>query len=412
MAFLSCASSAPTVIVHDLETGAEVILGEAPEDSSLEWLPVARTGDAEDYLLFGTPNELWVRAADASSDAVRVADDTEAVHRGLLQRVSNTEFAPRLHVLETTGETRTLSVRSPDDGYAEPTIVYTSDSVQADLSQISASGRTLILSPSAESGKYVKAQWNTTQSKWVAEALTFGPAQWVMAPVGLGDTHNFAFHEDQLVRVELGTGEVQVIAAPGEGLLDSPSHLLDREDAPGVKYVYYILNGDPTRRARDASMPPEALADANAVTQRLTPDVSTLLYLSDGVLYALPAEGGAPVALVEAQNESGRIDATFPGAGSSFAYAVAGAVYRVELADGTSSEISGGSAVEGTVSYDGLGSALLFLDDSGQLLRVPEGKLAAEPVAASVTSFWPLVKSPKILAITGGTLRAFAFDTP
>lgn len=412
VAFLSCAELSPTVVVHDLETSSEVTLGEAPEDSSVEWLPSARAGDVQEYLLFGTPNELWVRAADAATEAVLIAENTAAAHRAVLQRVSNTEFAPRLHLLETTEETRILSIRGPDDGYAIPTLIYMGDAIEADLSQISASGRTLILTPSETDGQYLQAQWNATQAIWQTSSLSFGPAQWVMAPVGLGDTHNFALHDDRLVRIELKTGAISELVPAGEGLLDGASHLIDREDAPGVKYVYYILNGDPTRRDRDGMMEPETLADADAVAQRLTPDLSTLLFLSDGMLYGLPAEGGDPTILVEAQNQTDRIDLAFPLAGSRFAYTVQGAVYRVEPADDSSSVISGASAVEGSVRYDGEGSAIFFLDDSGQLLRVPEEAVGPEPVATSVTDYWPVPNSTKVLAVADGKLQVFAFDAP
>jgi hypothetical protein len=232
-----------------------------------------------------------------------------------------------------------------------------------------------------------------------------------MAPVGLGDTHNFALHEDQLVRVELKTGKISEIVASGAGLLDGTSHLVDREDAPGTKYVYYIVNGDPTRRDRDGAMPAETLAESNAVAQRLTPDQSTLLYLSDGALHGLPAEGGASQLLVEAANETDRIDATFPSSGSSFAYTVGGSVYRVDLADGSASELSLVDAKPGSVTYDGLGTSLLLLDQQGNLLRAPEGTLEPETVTKTVTNFWPLANSTQILAVSDGVLRSYSADS-
>jgi hypothetical protein len=412
VAFLSCSTASPTVMVHDLTTHTEVALGEAPKRSSVEWLPSARTDEAQKYLLFGTPNKLWVRAADASTDAVRVAEDTSAIHRAILQRISNTEFSPRLHVLETTGETLTLSVRSPEDDYAGTTTLFTGTEITPDLSQISASGRTVILTPSAEDAHYVQVQWNTTQSMWQTSTLSFGPKEWVMAPVGLGDTHNFALHEDQLVRVELKSGEPKQLVAAGEGLLEGTAHLVDREDAPGVKYLYYILNGDPTRRDRDGAMPAETLADADAVAQRLTPNLMTLLYLSDGKLYGVPAEGGESQVLVAEANDTARIDAAFPHEGSTFAYTVGGAVFSVELSDGSSTQISGVSAQQGSVTYDGLGTAILLLDDSGNLIRAPQSTLSPETLASSVTSFWPVANSSSVLAVTDGILRLIEVDSP
>jgi hypothetical protein len=413
VAFVSCSDAVPAVLVHDLTTHTEVNLGEAPQGSTVEWLPSARSDEPQKYVLFGVPSELWVRAADASTDAVRVSEgDSGTVHRAILQRISDTEFAPRLHVLATTGDTRTLSVRDPHDDYAEATELYSGSDITADLSQISGSGRTLILTPSAEDQKYLQVQWNTNKAMWQVSTLSFGPADWVMAPVGLGDTHNFALHGDQLVRVELKTGVTEEIVAAGEGLLEGTAHLVDREDAPGTKYVYYILNGDPTRRDRDGKMPAETLAEADAVAQRLTPDESTLLYLSEGALYSVPAEGGASQSLVERKNDSDRIDAAFPGSGSAFAYTVGGTVYRVDLADATASEVSGVSAAQGSVTYDGLGTAILLLDEAGNLQSAPDSTLSPETVATSVTNFWPVANSSKILAVSEKVLRLYPADAP
>jgi hypothetical protein len=155
-------------------------------------------------------------------------------------------------------------------------------------------------------------------------------------------------------------------------------------------------------------MAPETLVDADAVAQLLTPDLATLLYLSKGALYALPAEGGEPVSLIDAGDDSGRIDATFPSSGSSFAYTVGGAVYRIELAESLAIDISGATAVPGTVAYDGVGTAILFLDQAGDLLRVPQGELSPSRAATGVTGFWPVAKSSEILAITEGKLRLLA----
>ncbi|HWA73723.1 MAG TPA: hypothetical protein VG937_15360 [Polyangiaceae bacterium] len=413
VAFVSCSGSSPAVIVHDLATHDEVNLGEVPDGSSVEWLPSARSDEPQKYLLYGLPSELWVRAADASTDAVRVAEgDSGALHRAILQRISDTEFAPRLHVLSAVEGTLTLSVRDPHDDYATATELYAGSDILPDLSQISGSGRTVILTPTEEDQGYVQVQWNTNKAMWQTSTLSFGPADWVMAPVGLGDTHNFALHGDQLVRVELKTGAIEEIVASGEGLLDGTAHLVDREDAPGTKYVYYILNGDPTRRDRDGKMAPETLAEANAVAQQLTPDESTLLYLTDGELRGVPAEGGAAQLLVDRKNETGRIDAAFAGSGSAFVYTVGGTVYRVDLADGTASELSGVSVEQGSVTYDGLGTAILFLDEAGNLVSAPDSTLSPETVATSVTNFWPVPKSAKILAVSDGVLRLYPADAP
>ena len=62
--------------------------------------------------------------------------------------------------------------------------------MRADLSQLSASGRTLIVTPTDDAAPFVQVQWNMTNGKWETTPLSFGPSNWAMAPVGLGDTHN------------------------------------------------------------------------------------------------------------------------------------------------------------------------------------------------------------------------------
>jgi hypothetical protein len=126
----------------------------------------------------------------------------------------------------------------------------------------------------------------------------------------------------------------------------------------------------------------------------------------------MPAEGGTPGVLVDAENETDRIDATFPGSGSTFAYTVAGSIYRVELADGTASQIEDRTAKPGSVTYDGLGSSIVFLDDAGDLVRAPVSTLAPEAVAASVTAFWPIASSPNVLAVSDGVLRLVSLEAP
>jgi hypothetical protein len=91
---------------------------------------------------------------------------------------------------------------------------------------------------------------------------------------------------------------------------------------------------------------------------------------------------------------------------------VEGTIDRVDLADSTALAFEGAAAEAGTVSYDGTGSAILFLDATGRLQRVPEGATSAEPVAESVSDYWPVPKSSKVLAISEGTLRLFAFGAP
>jgi hypothetical protein len=268
------------------------------------------------------------------------------------------------------------------------------------------------VTPTDEAAPFVQVQWNMTNGKWETTPLSFGPSNWAMAPVGLGDTHNFALHGDQLVRIELKTGVIEEIVPLSSGLLPGTAHLVDREDAPGQKFVYYIQNGDPTRRDRDGKQDPVILASADAVAQVMTPDIHTLLYLSGGTLYGVPAEGGASVLLVDTPNDTGRIDTAFPSTGQAFAYLAQGIVHRVNLDDGSAKKVSDPVAIAGSAAFDGKSEALLFLSAQGELLRAAPADEKAKVVGTAVTAFWPIPGSGKVVATVDGHLRVLDFSAP
>lgn len=418
VAFVSCSgSSGPQLVVHELASGKSSTLGSVREDASVEWLL-----DGE-HLLVGSAEDSSVVPADGSGELVRVATGTVLAHRIFLQKFADADFRPRLLILEEDGETRRVTQRKPDDGYSTPTLVYEDASIANDLSQLSASGRTLILTvdPQGEDGGYVKQLLDDNLKN---EKLPFGPKSWAMAPVGLGDTHNYALNGDELIRIRLDKNANYLVIVPaGSGLLEGTEHLISRESEPGFKHVYYIVNGDPTRRVRqpetDGEPLPEAetLAEANAIAQVMSPDEVTLLFLSDGQLSAVHAEGGPTRLLVEEEIEGATIPIAFSSAKKDlfkkkpeFAYLANETLYRGSLADDSLEVLSGPAAVPGTVAYDGAQGAILYLTADGELERVRAGEKDAEPVAASVGHFWAVPGSADVLVASSGQLELIALD--
>jgi hypothetical protein len=406
VAFLSCAKSSPAVVVYKIATKELTELGAAPADSSIEWLIDGK------YVYYGSANEAYVRAADLTADgagpAVRISTGVIDGHRAFEERVSNTVFAPRLLVLETVNGIRRISVRKPDDGYATPQLLIEDAKLERDISQLSASGRTLIATVTPDQDQalpeYKKIRTNLAQP---TTTMPFRPTDWVMAPTGLGDTHNFALNVtgDRLVRIELDTGAIAEIVPAGSGLLPGTHHIFDREEAPGKKYVYFIQNGDPTRRIRDATEPSEVLATANAVAQAMSPDLATIVFLSDQQLFAVSAEGGGALVrpLSQEPNSADRLNVVFSRntANKDFAYLVGPKLFRISLATDAQQSLSA-SANPNAVKFDGLGQSILFMTDANAFQRVLPTSPSPDTIEASVQGFWPVPTTSMVaLAING-----------
>lgn len=399
VAFVSCANAERSVVVHSVASDEDTVLGAATKDSSVEWLLDGKT------VLFSSGGVHFARLADASAEASYIGTEPADMksHRAFLERVGSA-FAPRLMVLESDADASRVLVYKVDDNYTTPKTLIEDANLIDDLSHLSDSGRTLvstIKNPDDDTLTYKKVR---TDGSIAVIAMPFGPADYVLAPIGLGDTHDFAVHDDQLVRVELETGKTVELVPAGAGLLPGMEHIFDREDAPGKKYVYYIQNGDPTRRLREGTDEPLVLADANAVAQALSADLATLLYLSDGKLYGVPAEGGESTVLVEEANDATTLDLTFTATENELGYRVGGSLYRVSLSNLSSEVVATDVAGASKIAYDGRGTALVILDH-GRLERVAAGATEPALVKESVEQFWPIPSSESLLVLADGELQ-------
>jgi hypothetical protein len=394
LAFVACDdSNAPHLVIEVVATGERAVVGPASGLSTLVW-----TMDGE-HVLYGSAEQLSIASANGATFVVSEGgvDDT----RMFKERVSNTEFTSRLLMFETLSATKRVTIRGAEDGYASALVLLESPDLRGDLSQLSASGRTLLVQSGAteDALAYLKVRTNLQQPE---STLPFTPAEWAMAPVGLGDTHNFALNGDQLVRIELDTGVIEELVPAASGLLAGTDHLLEREDAPGVKYVYYIQDGNPTRRIRDATEAPEVLADANAIAQTLTADLSTLLYVSDGQLFGVPAVGGTSVPLVADATDSSVIDVVFAPMGDRFAYVVDSTLY---LGSGATAGVMVSDALgDSAPVFNAAADQLLFLEADGSLMQVTLDGAEASTLAEEVSAFWVLPGSGQVLVSIDGEL--------
>lgn len=407
VAYVTCVAGGGQVEVRELgDDGEPIVIAPAEPNYSVRFL------FDDGYLLYGAEGEWFIRVTDAAAPAVRVAAGTVEHTRPFLERVSSTRFDPRLLVLERQGSLRRVSVRGVDDGYQAAETLLESKDLQGGLDDLAASGRTLVLVLDAESGaRYVKLRTNNAKAP---AQLSFGPDELAMAPVGLGDTHNFAFAGERLVRVELDTGDtVELVAS---GLLEGAEHLIDREDSPGVKYAHFIVDGNPSRRIRDATAPLETLAEANATAQVLSPDGKTIIYASDAALWAVSAIGASgPIELIADTGTLADFVVAFAPDSSEVALRVASGGLRRAPLDGQqpSAQVEAAQVIPDSLAYNGDGSQLLWITGTsgspGTLRTASRGTGGASTVAANVVSWMPIPASSDVFYVAEGRLIRRAF---
>jgi hypothetical protein len=226
-----------------------------------------------------------------------------------------------------------------------------------------------------------------------------------MAPVGLGDTHNFALDGDRVVRVELETGDAVELVAAGAGLLPGISHLFEREDAPGVKHLHYIINGDPSRRIREGTAPEETLATANATAQLITPDAERVIYLSDGDVFSVPAVGGEePLKLLAESGLTEELAVAFAPDSKALALRDAdAALWWVPVDSEDAARALDTDVRAGSVGFTP-GGYLLWVAQDGALKALAPA--ATEPVelASGVDAWWPPQAGDEVLYASGNLL--------
>lgn len=396
-ASLRCGSGSPVLTVWNDGADEPVTLGEVSAGTTFEF-----SLDGE-FLLSRSGSALQLRAVDGAEPALEIGDVED--YRLFMERVSNTKFSPRLITLEAGADgQRSVHVRKADDGYVKVTSLLENRLIRGDLSLLSASGRTALVSVEDTNHlqSFIMLRTNAAEAPFV---MPFGPGNLRMAPVGLGDTHNFAFEGERIVRVELATGtEVELVPA-GAGLLPAVSHLIEREDAPGVKYLHYIVNGDPARRIREATQPAEVLATANATAQVMTPDTGRLVYLSDGNVFSVPAVGGAtPLQLLADSGLTQELAVAFAPDSASMALldATSGLwwtpVDRADAAVALDTDVRAGS-----VGYTP-GGFLLWLTEAGVLKTLAPAATKPRVLASDIDAWWPPKAGNQVLYASGSLL--------
>jgi hypothetical protein len=233
------------------------------------------------------------------------------------------------------------------------------------------------------------------------------------------DTHNFAFGTDRLVRVKLEADienpvDDDLVELAQGGLLADRSQLIDREDAPGIKYCHFIQDGDLKRRIRDAETPTETLTTGNATAQSISPDLSRIVYLDSGSIGSVSAVAqGEPIVIIPDVGNAQQLRASFAPDSSEVAVVISGnrlARAPLDRADASSLVDEAAVAEVGYNAVEGAAARLLWLSGSrdlrDQLRAAPLGDGPAVTLVDSGASAWlPIAGSADVLVVRGGALE-------
>ncbi len=427
-AYLVCADGKTELWAVDLEQGrARMVTG-------------ARSGDEVQFLIddrfvaFGAQNSFFVVDVTGSDEPVSLSVGTSGrgvrEFRSFLLKVDDTEFEPRLLVRERVGDKDRVSVRGPEDGYRQARTLFERDEVLGGLDQLSASGRTLILISPANAGSSMTAVPTYFRVRTNFELdpfqMPFGPSDWVMAPVGLGDNHNFARAGDRLARVQLERGTEEILVDAESGLLEGDDHLIERQASAGRKFLHFIVDGNPSFRFREKpeENPIVTLATAEAVGQALSPDEKIIVYLSEETLWSVPAGGdtdaiaiGTDVGSSGAADSATRFRVAFSPDSAEVAFINEGGtlfVGSVETEEGVAA-LGAGDAMAGSAAYVGSSvetSQLVWIADAPDmpraLLRSSVGSDQVRVIALNVDAWWPIPDSDEVLYWSEGVLARAA----
>ncbi len=368
VAYLSCAGSDIGVVVQALSGGAPVPVADAQAGDSVEF-----TLDNE-HLLFGADPDWSVVRTDGSRPPFVLSEGSIEERRHFRETVDlqgggggggggGRALEPRLLIQELIGDSRRIVARRPDTDYEEPVVILAdgengfTGSLLGGLQHLSDSGRTLVTPVEVDGVElYFKLRTNAGEAPY---RMGFGREDAEMGAAGLGDTHNFAFMGQDLVRISLtadldNLGENDLVTLAQGGLLEDHSQIIDRQDRPGVKYAHFIQNGDPSRRKREGDEPLQALADANATAQSLSPDSAHLIYLSDDAVHAVSAVGDSAALELIAEAGNRLRNAFAPDSSEVAVVGRGGRLYRSRLdTAGASQLVDPERASEAWFGYNG-----------------------------------------------------------
>ncbi|MEM9192123.1 MAG: hypothetical protein AAGF12_23325 [Myxococcota bacterium] len=362
VAFSRCGDS-NQVVVHNLQSGAEIELGPARDGFAVQFSPNGQ------FLIFGGPDAKRIRPIDASTDAIDVTDEP-------FEALSFTPDGQTLVALsESAGGTQRVIARDAD-GTNPRTLAESAD----------LDGVIDLLTPTSDN---VILQFGGVEPRYELTALAGGttlpiqvdPALNPLFGVGLGNTHGVVLTgTDGLSFATFETGATAAIVDSGY-LIGSPLFRIGDD-------MHFIADGNIVRRPRNAEAPLETLAEANATHHALIGNQGRRLYASDGAILSVPIDGsedatslftdvGALTELIAAENSTASMVAVATPSGV-FAGPVDGPGVRLSEDDASQVAFAGDDALVYWLSGDEMKFAA---PSGGEAMSLGGGVEELAPVA-------------------------------
>jgi len=370
--------------------GAAVRLGDATASTELRWSPDPA------WVLVDRDGLSTLRRADGAGSPVAlggvVTDDLRFIEVG--------DDEVRVVYLTTDGGTRRVTMRSSLDGFASPATLIDDATIVGTLRLISGSRNTLVVE--VESGGVRGYELAPTDASAAPQALPIDPLALLMGPVGMGDTHALARRAGGgFAFVAFETGDEAVLET--EGLTPGVEWIV--AESGGVRFAYYLRDGDPIRRPRDGSGSSVVLDDADASDLWITPNGQRLVYPSGGRAWSVRVGGGAPTDL--GAYGAARFEGALAPSSIQLALVESGALTVMPTdAPGAATAVDTGVIAQ-SVTYDGVGGRLLYraaVDPMGRtdVLRAADLRDPTPVTLASgVSGAWPVPGREDVLYRAG-----------
>ncbi len=387
VAYATCSGDV-AIFASRLATIAPTRLADGAADATVRFSPDGA------WVLYGPANAMAVRdpaagAAEATIGAVRAARFVDAPG-GLV-----------LLTLEDAGAGRRLASYSAAGGFATARVLHDDATLETDLSLVSGSRRTLMYTVE-EGGARVYRTVDTAAAA-AAALLPIDPGTTVFGPVGMGDTHGIAASGGGLSFLEFATGVGAELAPDGVVATDPRYDVTIGAD----RYVYFLRNGDVTRRLRNGATAAETLATSDATDLRITPDLGRLVYLANMEMRSIAIDGTGE-AVIAPYPGAATLDGELSPDSAELAH-VLGGFLHVATVDGSSAArpVEGPGVVAGSAHYDGAGR-LVWRIQMDEMSR-PNALRAGTPpatIAWDVDAYWVIPGSSALLyRTTSGELR-------
>ncbi len=386
VAYVTCEPAGGHVWTMSLPAGAPVELGPGDAATTVEFSPDGM------HVVFGSAGAFFVRAADGSAAAVRLTTGTIEEHRFIRREDRTTPgvFHTTLLARALDGADRRIVSRSADDGYAGEVVIASDPAADltGNLTLVSTNGQKLVFE------RFTFLQYHEVPTDLVAAPsfLPWSSTTTQMLADGLTDVDGIGFEGDRLVfRTFDGSVDVDLAAAV------LPSH----EPFVHGGFVYFVADGDPTRRERSATAAPaQVLATATAIDMVPVPDRSRAVCLSAGTIFSVATDAsGPPVQIIATAGAVTRLVGAFSPDSTQMLALVGDGLRRTDVAvAGTEVLVDDVSVSASSIGFNGAGTRAVWR--KADVLRGASAGGSPATLTTGVTGWWSVPRASGILYLT------------